>query len=205
MLIVKSNRADTKAIDGVFVTRRTDYCVVETEDGKLAMVTPGELSEGKPEHLTILSNRPHIAVNNGKEVRIIRSIKPGDTGYSELVGQVVVALRDGSAQLTVQNVELVEADFEECDGVVHSKRPELKDHKGESVKVLRSVKPGENEYAVGGAHQYWVRGKDGKEYAVEGGELKMTKTGSVPAQPAARPPVAPIFTPTPTPTPLVNR
>jgi hypothetical protein len=184
MLIVKSNRADTKAHDGVFVTRRNDLCVVESEDGKLLIVSPGELTEGIPERITIQSDRPHLEESNGKEVRVIRAIKKGDGGYSRTVPQVVVAPKDGSAELTVQTTELVDSTFEECDAVVHSNRPELKAHKGESVRVLRSVMPGDNEYAYGGHHQYWVRGKDKKEFAVEAGELKMTK--AIPkADPAA--------------------
>jgi hypothetical protein len=82
--------------------------------------------------------------------------------------------------------------FEERDAVIHSQRPELKAHKGESVRVLRSVMPGDKEYAFGGAHQYWVRGKDKKEFAVEAGELKMAATGDAPkpeaeAAPARKP------------------
>jgi hypothetical protein len=207
MFIVKSNRPDTKALDGTFVTKRPDYCVVESEDGKLQIVTPGELSEGPLERLTIESTRPHISVHNGKEVRVVRAIKPVDNGYSANVGQVVVAPRDGSAQLTVQIAELV-SEFEGAEGVVHSKRPELKDHKGESVKVVRSVMPGDDAYQINGPHQYWVIGKDKKEYVVEASELKMSEI-----KPEAKPAVAtdtvpagalpaaskPLFTPDPVP------
>jgi hypothetical protein len=93
---------------------------------------------------------------------------------------VVVAPKEG-ALLTVQNSELVDVeDFKEFDGTVHSKRAELKDHKGESVRVLRSVRPGDDAYEVNGPYQYWVRGKDNKEYAVHAGELKPSKVAVKP-------------------------
>jgi hypothetical protein len=191
MLTVRSNRPETKAYDGLFVMPRTDYCVVESEDGKLLIVTPGELYDGPIERLRVKSTRPHIKVHNGQEVRVVRAIKSGDSGYSEDVGQVVVQPKDG-AQFTVQNDELV-SDFEECDGVIHSNRPELKDHKGESVRVLRSVRPGDDNYNIGGPHQYWVVGKDKKEFAVEAGELKMSKAPPKPA-PAKPEPAKPAST-----------
>lgn len=107
MPIVKSTRPESKSLDGHFVTACPDYSVVKDEDGKMIIVAASELHAGDADHPVVKSSRPHIAVHNGKKVRVIRQIKPEDgNSYSVDVPQVVVAPVDGSAQFTVQKAEL---------------------------------------------------------------------------------------------------
>lgn len=107
MLTLKSNHPDAQGLEGMAVKRRDDYVVVEAENGRLLAVKPDELTDGPEVRLIVQSSRPHIAMHNGSEVRIIRAIKPGDTGYSENAPQVVAQPKDGP-QFTLETVELIE-------------------------------------------------------------------------------------------------
>ena len=113
---------------------------------------------------------------------MVRAITANDNGYSEGVPQVAVAPTDGGPLFTVQTSELGN-DLEPFDGTVHSKRFGLKDQDGQTVKVTRSVMPGDDAYVFDGPHQYWVTGKDKKEFIVRADEVVAStsaKTSEVP-------------------------
>ena len=186
-MFIKSSTDESKSLDGQYVTKRPDLCVVETEDNKLHIVHPGEVDTGPEHRFVIRSTRPHMKNYNGKEVRVVRAIMPNEPSYSESTPQIVVAFKDNTPEQTIPIGELADADvFVQFDGTVHSTRPELKDHKDQHVHVLRPVRPGDDAFVIGGPYKYLVRsdadkaekgkGKkdvdDNKDYVVYVTEIK---------------------------------